>query len=121
MLRPFASISTLALAAILSACAPLHAYPPLNQHAATIPVAERPYPQPTYIAPVYSMATPAAQPSPKGLVLQCNNGINFTTAIVGGVLGGLVGAQFGKGNGRTGMGIVGATGGALAGNAVGCQ
>jgi outer membrane lipoprotein SlyB len=39
-------------------------------------------------------------------------------AVAGGVTGAVVGSQFGKGNGRTAMGVLGAVGGAYAGHAV---
>jgi outer membrane lipoprotein SlyB len=39
-------------------------------------------------------------------------------AVAGGVTGAVVGSQFGKGNGRTAMGVLGAVGGAYAGNAI---
>lgn len=39
-------------------------------------------------------------------------------AVAGGVLGGLVGNQFGKGDGRKAMTVVGAVGGGLAGNEI---
>ncbi len=41
-----------------------------------------------------------------------------TGAVVGGVTGALVGNQFGRGNGRTAMTVVGAAGGAYAGNEI---
>jgi len=39
-------------------------------------------------------------------------------AIAGGVTGAIVGSQFGRGNGRTAMGVVGAAGGAFAGHEI---
>ncbi|CAN5590337.1 hypothetical protein BH09PSE5_BH09PSE5_45220 [soil metagenome] len=39
-------------------------------------------------------------------------------ALIGGVAGAVVGNQFGKGGGRTGMTVLGAAGGAVAGNAI---
>jgi uncharacterized protein YcfJ len=39
-------------------------------------------------------------------------------AIGGAVAGGLIGNQFGRGNGRTGMTVLGAAGGGYAGNSV---
>ena len=41
-----------------------------------------------------------------------------TGAVIGGVLGGVVGNQFGHGNGRAAMTVLGAAGGAVAGNNV---
>jgi outer membrane lipoprotein SlyB len=39
-------------------------------------------------------------------------------AVAGGVTGAIVGSQFGRGNGRTAMGVVGAAGGAFAGHQI---
>ena len=39
-------------------------------------------------------------------------------AVAGGVTGAIVGSQFGRGNGRTAMGVVGAAGGAFAGHEI---
>lgn len=39
-------------------------------------------------------------------------------AVAGGVTGAIVGSQFGNGNGRTAMGVLGAAGGAYAGHAI---
>lgn len=39
-------------------------------------------------------------------------------AVAGGVTGAVVGSQFGRGNGRTALGVLGAVGGAYAGNSI---
>jgi len=43
---------------------------------------------------------------------------NVAGTIIGGIVGGLIGAQIGGGSGRTAATIVGAAGGAVAGNAI---
>lgn len=49
------------------------------------------------------------------------NDPNLTGAAVGGITGGVIGHQFGKGNGRTAMTVLGALGGAAVGSQVNAQ
>ena len=89
-------------------------------------------------APVLAEASPKAQPSRASLCVTCGtvessvavqregkvNGVavgNTTIGIgtvAGGILGGVLGNQVGGGNGKTAMTVIGAAGGAYAGNAV---
>jgi outer membrane lipoprotein SlyB len=69
---------------------------------------------------------PAAAPMPRPDTVGAVKAIEPITetkssgagAVVGGLLGGVVGHQFGKGDGKKAMTVVGAVGGAVAGNAV---
>jgi outer membrane lipoprotein SlyB len=51
-------------------------------------------------------------------VINRGSGGNVAGTVIGGIIGGLIGAQIGGGSGRTAATIVGAAGGAVAGNVI---
>lgn len=67
---------------------------------------------------------PSDVPVKQGMVIGIQNTMvvvndpNLTGAAIGGVAGGVVGHQFGRGNGKTAMTILGALGGAAVGSQV---
>ncbi|MDB5848835.1 MAG: hypothetical protein JWP29_2587 [Rhodoferax sp.] len=111
--------------------APVQAAPAVRAAAPVQPVVDN---TPTYVAP----KAPARVAQAANVCNSCGtvesvaavqrqgkvNGVNVgnTTiglgAVAGGVLGGLLGHQVGGGNGRTAMSVLGAAGGAYAGNSV---
>jgi outer membrane lipoprotein SlyB len=106
------------------------AYPQPAATPAPVPVAPRPVAQAAVPPPVYvqtpvqvAQAQPALNPALHGEV----RGIEAIRdrpqgtgkgAIIGGVLGAVVGNRFGHGNGRAAMTVLGGAGGAVAGNNV---
>ena len=80
--------------------------------------------------PNYDSGTPPSQGYPAQVqsyqlgtverieVINRSSGSNVAGTIIGGIVGGLIGAQIGGGSGRTAATIVGAAGGAVAGNVI---
>jgi outer membrane lipoprotein SlyB len=105
---------------------------------AQTPPAATPAPAAQTGTPVPSAASPAAVPPPVARVTRTPSAAQLASAgevraiepirerppgtgkgaVIGGVLGGVVGNQFGHGNGRAAMTVLGAAGGAVAGNNV---
>lgn len=116
----------------------------INNGAATQQPAGQPVPAPNYYAqnpapaPAPQAYAPPAQPAPQTAPTPAPRAVNTALrgevrgiepirerpqgsgagAVVGGVLGAVVGNQFGGGSGRTAMTVVGGVGGAVAGNNV---
>lgn len=100
---PLKSVSALAAILALSACADMNTNP-----------APPSYPQPTQSNTVYSGYGVVQAID---LVGQSNSGVP-AGAILGAVLGGVLGNQVGAGNGKTAATVIGAAGGAYAGNEI---
>ncbi len=130
-LRPLIAVAAIAVVAVSVGAAVVYMVPgirhPGSAPAAAVGVG---YPPPPPLPGEHTRSAPGYAPSAAPTTCRdCGVVVGIRTiqaaghdtglgAVAGGLLGGVLGNQMGEGNGRTAMTVVGALGGALAGNTV---